>query len=338
METFSVPALELLAAAPDAVLLVDGGGSIRWCNDSTTALFGYAPGELQDQPVEVLVPDASRQAHAGLRGGYERHPTARPMGRGRRLHGQRKDGSTFVLQIALFPLTIAGEHHTAAIARDMTDWMAAEQRIERAQHRQALAEDRERIARDLHDTVIQELFAAGMSLQAVVGDAQPDRVAQRLSSTIDTIDDIIRQIRGTIFRLQRPPEGADRVGSLEDVMATMANSLGFLPQLHVEGDLSRLSEEAAVGLEVVVREALSNIARHAEATSATVEIEVGSAMLRIRVADDGVGVPDPLPRASGLANLGVRATALGGSMELQNRPQGGTELLWCVPVDAIPRA
>jgi signal transduction histidine kinase len=255
------------------------------------------------------------------------------MGRGRRLHGQRRDGSTFVLQIALFPLVVDGDHYTAAIARDMTQWMQSERQLERAQHRQALAEDRERIARDLHDTVIQELFAAGMSLQAIVGDAQPERVARRLSDTIDAIDDIIRQIRGTIFRLQRPPESASRVEALEDVMATMASSLRFVPQLRLEGDLSQLGDEAAAALEVVVREALSNIARHARATTATVEVSVGS-MLQIRVVDDGIGVPDPLPRASGLANLGVRATALGGAMDLHNRPEGGTELTWCVPVDA----
>jgi PAS domain S-box-containing protein len=331
--TFPVPALELLAAAPDAVLVVDSDGLVRWCNDSTAALFGYDQGELTDQPVEVLVPQPSRPAHAGLRSGYEQHPTARPMGRGRRLYGQRRDGSTFVLQIALFPLTIDGRHFTAAIGRDMTEWMQTERRLERAQQRQALAEDRERIARDLHDTVIQELFAAGMSLQSVLPDAGPERVAQRLSDTIDAIDDIIRQIRGTIFRLQRPAESGNLIEAVEDVMATMADSLGFLPRLRLDGDPSEVSSEVADAVQVVIREALSNIARHARATHTTVEVSIDS-MVRVRVCDDGIGVPEPLPRASGLANLGIRARALGGAMEVHNGVAGGTELTWCVPADA----
>jgi two-component system, NarL family, sensor histidine kinase DevS len=335
MATFPVPARDLLASAPDAVLVVDREGRIRWCNDATCKLFGYDTGELTDSPVELLVPDSVRRLHSGLRAGYTQSPSARPMGRGRRLEGQRADGSTFPLQIALSPLDIDGEPYTAAIARDMTDWVESERQVERAHHRQSLAEDRERIARDLHDTVIQELFAAGMSLQAVVSEAQPERVAGRISDTIDTIDDIIRQIRGTIFRLQQPPEADSRVEALEDLLATMTPGLGFLPSLRLAGDPAVLADEPASALQVVVREALSNAARHAQARNVRVEVEIDYE-LTIRVSDDGVGLPDPLPHTSGLDNLRVRATALGGTMRLERRPGGGTILIWSCPAEARP--
>lgn len=333
-EPFAVPALELLTSAPDGILIVDAEGRIRWCNEAAAGLFGYDAGELTGQLVEVLVPPASRGVHAGLRAGYEERPSARPMGAGRRLLGQRADGSTFVLQIALSPIEIDGERVTAAIARDMTAWVDTERRLERAQWAQRLAEDRERIARDLHDTVIQELFAAGMSLQAVVGEAGSDRLAQRLSDTIDTIDDIMRAIRGTIFRLQRPPAASARLDSLHAVVGSMAHGLGFTPELRIEGELERLEDEPAAALEAVVREGLSNVARHARASMARVDIEVGD-RVRVAVSDDGVGLPDPLPRSSGLANLEVRARALGGAMELHPRAGGGTVLEWSVEADAV---
>jgi PAS domain S-box-containing protein len=333
VESFPVPTLELLSSAPDAVLIVDTAGRIRWCNDATTKLFGYGPGELRDQPVEVLVPEASRGVHAALRAGYEQEPSPRPMGRGRRLHGQRADGSTFVLQIALSPLQIAGEHYTAAVARDMTDWVETERQLEHAKWRQNLAEDRERIASDLHDTVIQELFATGMALQGVIGEAGSERVAQRLSDTIDSIDDIIREVRNTIFRLQRPPEAAVRIESLHGVVAGMAHSLGFAPELRFDGELGALADDPASSLEVVVREGLSNVARHARATTASIEVTV-DVNLTVRISDNGVGLPETLSRSSGLTNLSVRARALGGRLDLHQRPGGGTILEWSVPTDA----
>jgi PAS domain S-box-containing protein len=335
MGTFRLPARQLLSTAPDAILVVDAEGRIRWCNEATEKLFGYAWDDLEGRPVDLLVPDPVRAAHAAHRAEYETNPTARPMGRGRRLHGQRSDRSTFVLQIALSPIDVDGEHFTAAIARDMTDWIETEGRLERAQRRQHLAEERERIARDLHDTVIQELFAAGMSLQGVVAEAQPERVAQRISDTIDTIDGIIRTIRGTIFRLQQAPEAATRVDSLHDLVSTTTDGLGFTPELVIEGNPAVLGEEAAASLEVVVREALSNVARHARATSARVEVRIDST-LHVRVIDDGIGLPDPLHRVSGLANLRDRARTLGGTMVLSGRPGGGTVVDWRVPVDAVP--
>lgn len=334
MDSFPVPATELLRTAPDAILVVDTEGRIRWCNDATADLFGYGAGELGDEPVEMLVPTASRTVHAGLRAGYEEQPTARPMGGGRRLHGLRADGTTFVLQIALSPLTIDGEHYTAAVARDMTEWVEGERRVERAEWATRLAEDRERIARDLHDTVIQELFAAGMSLQAVVGGAGSERVAQRLSDTIDTIDTIIREIRETIFWLQRPAADTVREESVRNVVSALVDSLGFEPELVIRGDLASVSDDVASSLEVVVREGLSNVARHAGASSARVEITIDS-HAEVVISDDGVGLPEPLPRTSGLGNLHVRARRLGGEMDVINGSEGGSRLRWRATAEAV---
>ncbi|MCW2613674.1 MAG: putative signal transduction histidine kinase [Frankiales bacterium] len=202
-----------------------------------------------------------------------------------------------------------------------------------AREQLTLLGDRERIARDLHDQVIQRLFALGLGLQSMSSRTPPE-LAPRLLGYVDDLDETIREIRATIFELQRDGrEGPvqTRVRVL-DVVAEAAPALGFDPRVQLEGPLDTLASGAvAEGLLAVLREALSNIARHAAATSVRVEVRAGVEGVRLVVSDDGVGLGQPA-RTSGLRNMADRAHELGGTFRADSGPDGGTTVVWSVPL------
>jgi signal transduction histidine kinase len=200
----------------------------------------------------------------------------------------------------------------------------------------AVFEDRDRIARDLHDLVIQRLYATGMSLQGTMSMITAPAVADRVSKSVDALDDTIREIRSTIFALQAHPEAtsASLLARILYVAQEMAPALGFAPSLRLEGALDTLVPAGiAEHLLTALREALSNAARHAGANRVEVTILVNRE-LTLTVRDDGVGIA-PGGRRSGLRNLEERAAALGGSLVVGPAEGGGTELSWQVPLDSL---
>jgi signal transduction histidine kinase len=202
----------------------------------------------------------------------------------------------------------------------------------REQERAEMLDDRERIAADLHDHVIQRLFAAGLSLQGFAAGLAPGRGADRIQRTIVDLDDTIRQIRTSIFRLQQDPRGvvAGVRSQLLDVLAELSPVLGFEPGLRLSGVLEGTIPGPVVeDLLAVLREALTNVARHACASSAQVDLSAGDGRLVLRVSDDGRGI-GPTTRRSGLANLRRRAEAHGGTLELLPAQPSGTVLCWTV--------
>jgi signal transduction histidine kinase len=195
--------------------------------------------------------------------------------------------------------------------------------------RLAVFEDRDRIGRDLHDLVIQRLFVIGLTLQNALGlSDRPEVVASRITGAVDDIDATIKDLRRSIFELSAPTTGV-RV-ELGATIATAAPALGFTPQLRTEGPVETLvSTQLRPHLVAVLRETLSNVARHARATAAEVLVQVGEDVV-LTVTDDGVGVA-PGRRESGVRNLRERAESLGGSFSLDRGPAGGTAAVWRVP-------
>jgi signal transduction histidine kinase len=193
-------------------------------------------------------------------------------------------------------------------------------------------QDRDRIARDLHDLVIQRLYATGMSLQGAMPLITRPEAADRVSRAVDGLDETIREIRSAIFALQAP-ERAPRPGirgRVLDVLQEMAELLGFAPSLRLAGDLERVPAEIAEHMLVALREALSNVARHAGASGTEVTIEAGQDLVLV-VRDNGVGMADTT-RRSGLANLAQRGVQLGGTLRIGPAGEAGTELRWQVPL------
>ncbi|MEU4822097.1 GAF domain-containing sensor histidine kinase [Actinomadura citrea] len=198
--------------------------------------------------------------------------------------------------------------------------------------RLVLLEDRDRIAKDLHDTVIQRLFATAMGLMAAIKITQKREVAVRVQRAVDDLDDTIRQIRSSIFALQGPETDETSLRSRVHALADRAaEHLGFAPSVRLDGLLdTSVDEEIGEQLLAVVREALSNVARHAHATETSLNIDVGDDVT-VRVQDNGVGITEG-GRRSGLRNMEARAEDLGGTCTAGRRPEGGTVLVWRVPL------
>ena len=200
-----------------------------------------------------------------------------------------------------------------------------------------LAAERERIARDLHDTVIQRLFATGLSLQAVLPGVDDPDVRARIEDAVSSLDDTISEVRTTIFALDPPPEteAGVRIRVL-GVCAEAAEGMDIVPEVRFIGAVDRyVTPVVAAELLATLREALANVARHSGAARAEVELSVGD-RIQLRVTDDGIG-PDPGRGASnhigrGLPNMAGRAASLGGALSVTGRSPSGTELLWEVPL------
>jgi two-component system sensor histidine kinase DevS len=315
----------LLSAAPDAMMIVDGDGVILLANDAATTMFRASEESLVDSAVELLVPDDVRAGHAGLRESYTGEPTRRPMGIGLQLQGQRCDGSRFPVEISLSPVDLDGVVMTIAAVRDVSDRQETMERI-------ALLRDRERIGRDIHDMVIQRIFAAGMSLQAVVGSAGSQGVRDRLNEVTDSLDETIRQLRQAIFEIGQADERQSLSSQLASIVVERGQHLGFVPELSVVGQLDDLPDFVADQLIATLTESLSNVARHAEATEAYATIECTEGQISLVVEDNGVGIARSPKTKGGLSNMMWRAAELGGSCAIEANEPSGTRLRWEVPL------
>lgn len=204
-------------------------------------------------------------------------------------------------------------------------------RAQRDSARLALLEERDRIARDMHDNVVQTLFATGLSLQSAAPLAQHPVVRTRLLEAVDAIDSAIKEIREAIFELHQVDPGGGILVVLEQLVEGYAQSLGFVPELVVEGRPGVLPESMRSDAVAVVRECLTNVARHARATRVSVLISV-TEQLEIAVGDDGVGMQAGTAR-SGLVNLRARAEGHDGSLTISASPLGGALVRWTVPLE-----
>jgi signal transduction histidine kinase len=200
-------------------------------------------------------------------------------------------------------------------------------------HELVLVADRDRIARDLHDLVIQRLFATGLQLQGASRLMPNVEGRERIDTSVRELDQAIRDIRSTIYELQHANDSTPRA-DLNNLIREYVDALGFNPQIRVIGALDALvNRQLADQMLAVTREALSNCARHAEARACLVEVEVDSEWLLLRVTDNGRGI-DQGVRQSGLGNLRRRALQLGGQMTVEGIDPHGTCLTWRVPTDA----
>ncbi|MDS1271871.1 GAF domain-containing protein [Lipingzhangella sp. LS1_29] len=214
----------------------------------------------------------------------------------------------------------------AAVAMELAEARADAERL-------VVLEDRDRIARDLHDVVIQRLFATATSLMGTVRRIEDHKSAARVQNAVDELDETIRQIRSTIFALQS--SGDEQRPWLRnqilDVVQAGTEHLGFSPALNLDGPIdSSIPEDVGEQLLAVLTEALSNIAKHARASRVTVHVRAHDRVI-LEVRDDGCGIPAQVQR-SGLRNLEQRAQNFGGTLRTVPGDTGGTVLYWQVPL------
>ncbi|MFJ3233602.1 GAF domain-containing protein [Streptomyces sp. NPDC086787] len=202
----------------------------------------------------------------------------------------------------------------------------------------ALLEDRDRIARDLHDLAIQRLFATGMTLQSAGRRVQDSMASERILRAVDDLDETIKIIRSTIFGLRsRSDDAAPGLRSRAvRAIGEAAPLLGFAPSVRMEGLLdTHVPGPTADHVMAVLTESLTNVARHARADRADVVLETDGKQVRLTVTDNGVGIPDG-GRRSGLTNMAERAQKLGGGMELESPGGKGARLVWHAPLAQSP--
>jgi signal transduction histidine kinase len=233
------------------------------------------------------------------------------------------------------PFTRGEEHQVASFAAQCSLLWTYE-RAQEQLHRLSLVEDRERIGRDLHDTVIQRLFATGLSLQATTRrvEDQPEVVA-RLEQAVDDIDATVKEIRSTIFSLQRSEAGATSVRSeVLDLVSELTPILPAPPRVGFDGALDTMvPSPVAEHLLHVVREALTNVAKHAQASEVGLRLSVDHQHVTLAISDDGTGIPPDPSGGRGLENLRRRAVDLSGTFRTSSRADGrGTVVTWRVPV------
>jgi signal transduction histidine kinase len=230
----------------------------------------------------------------------------------------------FTPQALTVTSTFAGQ---AALALHLAE-------AQRAQRQVAVFTDRDRIARDLHDHVIQQLFAAGMQLESVLPQLLQPEIKARVHRAVDDLDRTIREIRTTIFDLMAVP-GVGPHGLLQrlrTVVDQATDGAALKPDVQISGPIDTLVPDTVAEHAVaVLREAVSNVIRHAGASAVTVSLTAGDTLL-IEVLDDGVGPPEAPGRRSGLRNMAARAAELGGGLEFVPAPGGGSRLRWEVPL------
>jgi PAS domain S-box-containing protein len=299
--------------------MVDAEGVIVYANTLMERLSGYEAAELAGKPVEVLVPERFRDLHVRHRTEYVREPHTRPMGANLQISMRHKDGSEFPADIALSPLKTPNGVNIVAAVRDASE-----------RQQLALIEDRERIAKELHDGVIQGLFAVGMTLQATQARAdEADAVRARLEGAIEAIDAAIRDLRNYIFGL-RPGILVDRQldSALRELGREFEERSGVVTVVDVDPAMAAHFASSSSELIQIAREALSNVARHAQASTSRLSLLRRGEGAILEIDDDGRGFDPSQVRAGGLGlhNIRERARAMGGEVSVHASPGEGTTI------------
>jgi len=324
---------DLLDATRDAILIFDAETlRFTYVNQGAVDQVGYTRSELLTMTMLHLAPEFTETRLRTLLEPLARGDVSSTMFT---TTHRRRDGTSVPVEIILQP----GPHQAGPprafvkLARDISERVETEEQLRQAGEELRVLEDRERIARDLHDTVIQRLFAAGMSMQALstmIG-AHDSEAAQRIDRITDDLDDTIRDLRAAIYGLQ--PRAARRGGLRHDILQIIEDerpALGIEPQLRFDGAIEAISDEIAEQLLATLREALSNVARHAHASRVMVIVEADADVV-LRVTDDGIGMPEAAPLGRGLLNMAQRAQDLGGYLHTSAHGEGGTLIEWRVP-------
>jgi len=321
--------------APDGILVVNSRGLIEDANPRAEELFGYTVEELRDSAVEVLVPDESRGRHVENRDRYWREPMTRSMGMGMELAARRKDGTQFPVEISLSTMQTESGMVTLATVRDMThrkrlrDFGAAALR--------AAEGVRMEIARDLHDDTAQQLSAHLIHLRLLENAASEETRKEQVELLREGLQETVATVR-RIARGLRPPELEDAglKAAIQAHARILRESRGLPIEVDVEPVEPALDSDGLLVLYRIIQEALTNVARHADASQARVRLRREGGMVVAEVLDDGVGFPAQrtLVDGHGLGLMGMqeRAAMVGGDLTVDSVSGQGTTVSVRIPV------
>lgn len=315
----------LMESLPGMVGFWDSGGRLSYANSAYADFFARP---LQDVVgatfAEVLGPELYQQQRPLIERALagEEHTVERRL--------ELQDGRTRHVRASYVPHVEGGElRGVFLLVDDITDKVLADQAAQASARQSALLEERQRIAADLHDLVIQRLFAAGLDLSAVQRGASDTE--SRIAQAAVGIDEAIRELRRAIYSLREASTSSALPDTVAHILDMAGRTLGFPPEAHVVGSLDQVPDEAVKDLLAVLSESLSNVARHADASQAVVNLTCTADAVQLTVADDGRGIAEP-SQLSGLTNMRRRAERHGGSFHCRDNEPRGTVVEWTVPV------
>lgn len=325
-------------AAPDGFLIVGSDGLIRSANPKTVDLFGWSQEELHGQPVDMLLPESVRRHHVDHRQRFSRNPHDRPMGVGLDLRGQRRDGSTFPVEVSLSPWTQeGGDVQVICSVRDVSAYRRL--RNFSAGALRASEDERKRIARELHDDTAQRLATLILRVRMLAAESDDARRAELFEKVREEIVEAAEGVK-QISRGLRPPE-IEELG-LELAVQAHARTLregGVFDATVVGGGVDpHLDATAKLALYRIIQEGLSNARRHSGSGQATVRLAVEDSAVVVEVSDHGTGFAlagrGDGQRGLGLIGMQERATMIGGRIVLDSTPGEGTTVRVVVPIES----
>ncbi len=342
LETIVTTAVNLVEAKYGALGVISAKGGLQdffhvGMEENQVRMIGHTPegrgvlGLLVQYPEPIRLSDLSK--HPASFGFPENHPPMKSfLGVPVRVRGEvfgnlylteKKDGVEFSVEDEELVIGLAA---AAGLAIENARLFSKTQAI-------AVYEDRERIARDLHDLVIQQLFATGMTLESVARKSAGSNDSEKINQAVDDLDRTIKQIRQSIYALTTPEnEGVSLRRRVMHEVEGYTVLLGSTPSITFEGPVdSMTSDRETTQVVAALRELLSNAVRHAQASTVSVVLQIIDDHLALTVSDDGVGIPESVSR-SGLDNLRKRAEAMGGSFETTRRYPSGTQARWMIPL------
>ena len=330
----------LLEAAPDGIAVVDERGRIILSNERLSALFGYEDGAMDGMSVEALVPADLREAHQVDRRNYQDNPTSRPMGMGLRLSGLRSDGTGFPLEISLSPVRSGHQVLTIAIVRDRTDRARLEKEEQALRTYLDTEQERQRIGMDLHDGIMQDIYAVTLGLELAHEDIESDPTLAKASigRSIDQLHEVIRDIRSYIFDLRPRQFNGDLCLALHDLGREFQDNSSIHTEVVVPRETPETDYEVAVALYVITHEALSNTRKYSEADLVTIGLRIDDDWLRLEIRDNGKGFDTSDIHSEshrGLRNMADRAGAIGAAFHVESATGQGTAI--CVDVSDLRR-
>ncbi|OWJ95963.1 hybrid sensor histidine kinase/response regulator [Pseudomonas sp. A46] len=303
----------VVEASPNAIVLVDTAGHIAMVNRQTEQLFGYSRQELVGAPVEMMLPDALREAHVAMREGFQRKPEQRRMGSNRELFGQHRDGRMIPLEVGLSPIRTGRELLVQAVIIDISERRASEQRL-RDQAEQLMLANRYKseflanMSHELRTPLNSILILSDQLRQNMVGNLtekqtrHADIIHRAGSDLLQLINDVLDLAKVEAGRMQlklEPLNVQDMLAELDGSLRPMAEIKGLRLSTHVLAGVPRVVHSDRVRLHQILRNLLSNALKFTEQGEVELSVELDPAaaidereVLRFTVRDTGIGIPE----------------------------------------------
>jgi PAS domain S-box-containing protein len=338
-----------LESAAQAVLGVDGNGRIVLANAMAEETFGYSREELLGKAVETMLPEGFRGQHAAHRAGYFAEPRRRTMGAGLELFAQRKDGSSFPVDVSLSHIDTPNGRVALAFVSDISERVRALENLRETESVRALTagllrgqeQERRRISRELHDGLNQRLAALSMDLSALDGRiADPDAARERLHSIEERVVAISDEVRRISHQLHPSIlEHAGFVAALRSHCREFSKQTAIQAYVATENVPEQVDPAVGTSLFRLSQEALQNVAKYSGATEVRVSVSGKDQGIRLTIADNGIGFNIAQARTRdglGLVSMNERARSLGGRFSIESPAQGGVTIAVWVPLTQHP--